>query len=63
MTMLQRSPTFFFVRPNSNELADTLRELDIPDEWTHEIVRRKVIKDQDAITRMSVEDPEPSASS
>jgi cation diffusion facilitator CzcD-associated flavoprotein CzcO len=32
VTMLQRSPTFYFVRPNSNELADTLRELDIPDE-------------------------------
>ena len=58
VTMLQRSPTFFFVRPNSNELADTLRDLDIPDEWTHEIVRRKILKDQDAITKMSFEDPE-----
>jgi monooxygenase len=58
VTMLQRSPTFFFVRPNSNELADTLRDLDIPDEWTHEIVRRKILKDQDAITTMSFEDPE-----
>ena len=58
VTMLQRSPTFFFVRPNSNELADTLRELDIPDEWTHEIVRRKILHDSQAITRMSFEDPE-----
>ena len=58
VTMLQRSPTFFFVRPNSNELADTLRDLDIPDEWTHEIVRRKILKDQDAITKMSFDDPE-----
>ena len=58
VTMLQRSPTFFFVRPNSNELADTLRDLDIPDEWTHEIVRRKILKDQDVITKMSFEDPE-----
>ncbi|MEO5899444.1 MAG: NAD(P)/FAD-dependent oxidoreductase [Ilumatobacteraceae bacterium] len=58
VTMLQRSPTFFFVRPNSNELADTLRDLDIPDEWTHEIVRRKILKDQDAITKMSFEAPE-----
>jgi len=41
--MLQRSPTFFFVRPNTNELADTLRDLDIPDEWTHEILRRKIV--------------------
>jgi cation diffusion facilitator CzcD-associated flavoprotein CzcO len=56
--MLQRSPTFFFVRPNSNELADMLRELDIPDEWTHEIVRRKILHDQDAVTKMSFESPE-----
>lgn len=58
VTMLQRSPTFFFVKPNTNEVADMLRELDIPDEWTHEIVRRKVIHDQDAITKMSFEQPE-----
>jgi monooxygenase len=58
VTMLQRSPTFFFVRPNANELADTLRSLDIPDEWTHEIVRRKIIKDQDAITKLSAQAPE-----
>jgi len=58
VTMLQRSPTFFFVRPNVNELAETLRELDIPDEWTHEIVRRKILHDQDAVTKMSFEDPE-----
>lgn len=58
VTMLQRSPTFFFVRPNSNELADTLRQLDIPDEWTHEIVRRKILHDQAEITRLSFEAPE-----
>jgi monooxygenase len=58
VTMLQRSPTFFFVRPNTNELADTLRQLDIPDEWTHEIVRRKVLQDSAEITRLSFDDPE-----
>ena len=58
VTMLQRSPTFFFVRPNTNELADTLRSLDIPEEWTHEIVRRKILQDQDAITKLSFESPE-----
>ncbi|MEL7547653.1 MAG: NAD(P)/FAD-dependent oxidoreductase [Pseudomonadota bacterium] len=40
VTMLQRSPTFFFTGENRNELADQLRALEIPDEWTHEIVRR-----------------------
>jgi cation diffusion facilitator CzcD-associated flavoprotein CzcO len=58
VTMLQRSPTFFFVRPNANELADMLRELDIPDEWTHEIVRRKILHDQDAVTKLSFESPD-----
>ena len=58
VTMLQRSPTFFFVRPNTNELADTLRELDIPDEWTHEILRRKIVREGEAITRMSFEAPD-----
>jgi monooxygenase len=58
VTMLQRSPTFYFVRPNTNELADTLRGLDIPDEWTHEIVRRKIVQDMDAVSRMSFESPE-----
>ncbi|GAC1537970.1 MAG: NAD(P)/FAD-dependent oxidoreductase [Acidimicrobiales bacterium] len=58
VTMLQRSPTFFFVRPNTNELADTLRQLDIPDEWTHEILRRKIVMDSAAITKMSFESPE-----
>src|SRR5581483_3692646 len=33
VTMLQRTPTFFVVRPNKNELADTLRDLDVPPEW------------------------------
>ncbi len=58
ITMLQRSPTYFFAGRNHDELADTLRELDIPDEWTHEIVRRKVLKEQDEITRLSFEEPE-----
>jgi len=58
VTMLQRSPTYFVSRPNSNEVADMLRDLDIPEEWTHEIVRRKILKDQAEITRLSFEQPE-----
>jgi cation diffusion facilitator CzcD-associated flavoprotein CzcO len=58
VTMLQRSPTYFFSRPNVNEVADMLRDLDIPEEWTHEIVRRKALKDGDEIARMSFEFPE-----
>ena len=58
VTMLQRSPTYFVARPNSNELADTLRELDIPEEWTHEIVRRKILHDQEQVVRLSAEFPD-----
>jgi cation diffusion facilitator CzcD-associated flavoprotein CzcO len=58
VTMLQRSPTFFVVRPNKNELADTLRSLDTPEEWTHEIVRLQVIQMQDLMTKMALEQPE-----
>jgi cation diffusion facilitator CzcD-associated flavoprotein CzcO len=58
ITLLQRSPTYFAPGLNRNELADTLRSLDIPDEWTHEIVRRKVLHDQQEITRRSFEEPD-----
>jgi cation diffusion facilitator CzcD-associated flavoprotein CzcO len=58
ITMLQRSPTYFAPAPNRNDLADTLRELQVPDEWTHEIVRRKILHDQKIINRRSFEEPE-----
>jgi cation diffusion facilitator CzcD-associated flavoprotein CzcO len=58
VTMLQRSPTFFITGRNANDLADTLRQLDIPDAWTHEIVRRKVLFDQAAFTRRCIDEPE-----
>lgn len=58
VTVLQRSPTYFWSGRNVNELADTLRELDVPEEWTHEIVRRKILKDQEAVTRLSFEAPD-----
>jgi len=58
ITVLQRSPTYFWTGRNANELADTLRELDIDETWIHEIVRRKVLHDQQAITKLSFEEPE-----
>lgn len=58
VTMLQRSPTYFIPLPNHNEVADMLRELEVPDDWTHEIVRRKILHDQNVITRRSFEEPE-----
>ncbi len=58
VTLLQRSPTWFFPHPNSNELADTLRMLEVDEAWTHEIVRRKILHDHGEITRRSMEEPE-----
>lgn len=58
VTMLQRSPTFFFIRTNVNEVADMLRELDIPEEWTHEIVRQKILLDFGVITQLALDFPE-----
>src|SRR3546814_231370 len=58
ITMLQRSPTYFATGRNVNDLADQLRDLDVPPEWTHEIVRRQVLKTQALVTSMSAEHPE-----
>jgi cation diffusion facilitator CzcD-associated flavoprotein CzcO len=58
VTMLQRSPTYFRTGRNAIELAETLRQLQISEEWIHEIVRRKILFDQDTFTRRSFSEPE-----
>jgi monooxygenase len=58
VTMLQRSPSYFFAPPRQNALAVTLRNLDIPAEWTHEILRRAYIAESDWLVKTAFEDPE-----
>jgi cation diffusion facilitator CzcD-associated flavoprotein CzcO len=58
VTMLQRSPTYFRTGRNAIELAETLRQLQISEEWIHEIVRRKILFEQDTFTRRSFTEPE-----
>jgi len=58
ITMLQRSPTYFRTARNVNELADMLRQLELPEEWTHEIVRRKVLFEQGAFAARAKREPE-----
>lgn len=58
VTVLQRSPTYFFPGRNVNELADQLRELEVDETWIHEITRRRILKDQADFTRLAVEQPE-----
>ena len=58
VTMLQRSPTYFRTGRNEIPLALELRELQVPEEWIHEIVRRKILHDQDVFTHRSFSEPE-----
>jgi len=58
ITMLQRSPTYFWTGENRNELADQLRDLEVPEEWVHEIVRRSLLKQQQQVQHLSAVHPE-----
>ena len=49
VTMLQRSPTWFWTGENRNELADRLRLLEVPEETIHDIVRRDLLQTQQDI--------------
>lgn len=56
--MLQRSPTYFFPRPATDEFIETLRALDLPAEWEHEILRRKFLLEGQITARRSFEEPD-----
>lgn len=56
--MLQRSPTYFRTGRNAIEIAEELRKLQVDETWIHEIVRRKILFEQDAFTRMTFDKPE-----
>ena len=58
VTVLQRSPTYFIPARNANELADILRQIEIKEEWIHEIVRTKILHDQAMLTSRSFNEPE-----
>jgi cation diffusion facilitator CzcD-associated flavoprotein CzcO len=58
VTMLQRSPTYFRTGRNAIALAEELRELGIQEDWIHEIVRKKILHDQDVFTRRSFTEPD-----
>jgi len=58
VTMLQRSPTYFRSGRNAIALAEELRALGIDEAWIHEIVRRKILYEQDVFTRRSFAEPE-----
>jgi cation diffusion facilitator CzcD-associated flavoprotein CzcO len=51
ITMIQRSPTWFMPGRNENELAELLRPIGVDEATIHDIVRKKIIHDQDQIVR------------
>jgi monooxygenase len=58
VTMLQRSPAYFFAPPRQHELAVTLGDLEIPEDWTYEILRRAYIAQYDFLVKTAFEAPE-----
>ncbi len=58
VTMLQRSPTYFFCSENRNELADRLREIGIDEPTVHRVVRAQIMHDQDVLTKRCLTEPD-----
>lgn len=58
VTMLQRSPTYFFCHPNRNELADRLRQIGIDEPTIHRVVRAQIIHDQKQMQERCFEEPD-----
>jgi cation diffusion facilitator CzcD-associated flavoprotein CzcO len=58
LTMLQRSPTYFWTGENRNELADRLRSLGVAEDVVHDIVRRDILKISQDIQDNSAQHPE-----
>ena len=58
VTMLQRSPTYFYPRPKVSPLAELLAPLELPPEWTHEIMRRHYLRESGVTARRAREEPE-----
>jgi monooxygenase len=58
VTMLQRSPSYFFPAPTVHELATMLEPLGLPAEWTHEILRRQYVQQLDWLAATGRDNPQ-----
>ena len=58
VTVVQRSPSYFFQSPNAEPLADQLRGLATPEEWIHQIIRTKAVGEMQAMTELQMSHPE-----
>lgn len=57
VTMLQRTPTWYFIRPAEDRLANALRRV-LPDEWAYRIVRWKNVRLQNYAFKRARSHPE-----
>lgn len=57
VTMLQRTPTWYFARNAKDHLANFLRKI-MPDQWAYNIIRWKNVKMQDLTYNMARNQPE-----
>ncbi len=58
VTMLQRSPTYFFCYPNVCELADQLRSIEVDEPTIHRVVRQFYIANLETMDRRCREEPD-----
>ncbi|MGI9361183.1 MAG: flavin-containing monooxygenase, partial [Parasphingorhabdus sp.] len=57
VTMLQRTPTWYFARDARDKLANFLRKI-MPDQWAYNIIRKKNVFMQDLVYRTARNNPE-----
>lgn len=62
ITMLQRSPTYFNPGNNEDTMADELRDLEVDESWIHDIVRKRLLKEQGERIGRALREPEVFAS-
>lgn len=58
VTMLQRSPTYFFCYPNRSDLADRLRAIGVDEETVHRCARLDYLDNLKTLDRRSREEPD-----
>ena len=58
VTLLQRSPTYFFPAENRSAFADELRRIGVSDELVHELARKKALFDQDETCQRCLTEPD-----
>ena len=58
VTMVQRSPTYYYPRPIMDDFNQTLSALNLPPEQYHDIMRRKFLHDSEVTARRAREEPD-----